>query len=71
MRWRFHGPGCSAIRRCWRCARPGGAAARQAFDGGGSPAEFFGALAAHYGGERYRTSVLIQRRGWTRSGFRE
>ncbi|UCG95978.1 MAG: 3-hydroxyacyl-CoA dehydrogenase [Burkholderiales bacterium] len=28
-------------------------------------------LREHYGGERYRTSVLIQRRGWTRSGFRE
>jgi 3-hydroxybutyryl-CoA dehydrogenase len=26
-------------------------------------------LREHYGGERYRTSVLIQRRGWTRSGF--
>jgi len=28
-------------------------------------------LREHYGGERYRTSVLIQRRGWTRGGFRE
>ena len=28
-------------------------------------------LREHYGGERYRTSVLIQRRGWTRSGFRQ
>jgi 3-hydroxybutyryl-CoA dehydrogenase len=28
-------------------------------------------LREHYGGERYRTSVLIQRRGWTRSGFRD
>ena len=27
-------------------------------------------LRAHYGEERYRTSVLIQRRGWTQSGFR-
>jgi 3-hydroxybutyryl-CoA dehydrogenase len=26
-------------------------------------------LREHYGGERYRTSVLIQRRGWTHSGF--
>jgi 3-hydroxybutyryl-CoA dehydrogenase len=28
-------------------------------------------LREHYGAERYRTSVLIQRRGWTRSGFRQ
>jgi 3-hydroxybutyryl-CoA dehydrogenase len=28
-------------------------------------------LREHYGAERYRTSVLIQRRGWTRGGFRE
>ncbi len=28
-------------------------------------------LREHYAGERYRTSVLIQRRGWTRSGFRQ
>jgi 3-hydroxybutyryl-CoA dehydrogenase len=28
-------------------------------------------LREHYGEERYRTSVLIQRRGWTRSGFAE
>jgi 3-hydroxybutyryl-CoA dehydrogenase len=27
-------------------------------------------LREHYGEERYRTSVLIQRRGWTQSGFR-
>jgi len=27
-------------------------------------------LREHYGAERYRTSVLIQRRGWTRAGFR-
>jgi 3-hydroxybutyryl-CoA dehydrogenase len=27
-------------------------------------------LREHYGEERYRTSVLIQRRGWTGSGFR-
>jgi len=37
--------------------------------------DFFARVLAHlreqYGGERYRTSVLIQRRGWTRSGFRE
>jgi 3-hydroxybutyryl-CoA dehydrogenase len=28
-------------------------------------------LRDHYGAERYRTSVLIQRRGWTHGGFRE
>jgi 3-hydroxybutyryl-CoA dehydrogenase len=28
-------------------------------------------LRAHYGEERYRTSVLIQRRGWTGRGFNE
>lgn len=28
-------------------------------------------LREHYGEERYRTSVLIQRRGWTQRGFRE
>ncbi len=28
-------------------------------------------LRDHYGEERYRTSVLIQRRGWTQRGFRE
>ena len=28
-------------------------------------------LRAHYGEERYRTSVLIQRRGWTGRGFKE
>jgi 3-hydroxybutyryl-CoA dehydrogenase len=26
-------------------------------------------LRAHYGEERYRTSVLIQRRGWSGTGF--
>jgi len=37
--------------------------------------EFFARVLAnlreHYGEERYRTSVLIQRRGWTGSGFRQ
>ncbi len=28
-------------------------------------------LRAHYGEERYRTSVLIQRRGWSGTGFQE
>ena len=28
-----------------------------------------GNLRAHYGEERYRTSVLIQRRGWIGAGF--
>ena len=28
-------------------------------------------LRGHYGEERYRTSVLIQRRGWTGRGFNE
>jgi 3-hydroxybutyryl-CoA dehydrogenase len=28
-------------------------------------------LREHYGGERYRTSVLIRRRGWTHTGFHE
>jgi 3-hydroxybutyryl-CoA dehydrogenase len=35
--------------------------------------EFFarvlGNLRAHYGEERYRTSVLIQRLGWSGAGF--
>jgi 3-hydroxybutyryl-CoA dehydrogenase len=28
-------------------------------------------LRTHYGEERYRTSVLIQRKGWTGGGFQE
>jgi 3-hydroxybutyryl-CoA dehydrogenase len=34
-------------------------------------AHALGNLRDHYGEERYRTSVLIQRRGWTGRGFKE
>jgi 3-hydroxybutyryl-CoA dehydrogenase len=34
-------------------------------------ARALGNLRDHYGEERYRTSVLIQRRGWTGRGFKE
>ncbi len=34
-------------------------------------ARVLGNLRAHYGEERYRTSVLIQRRGWSGTGFLE
>jgi len=34
-------------------------------------ARVLGNLRAHYGEERYRTSVLIQRRGWSGTGFQE